>query len=50
MVDEDDRTVKEPPTMIPISRRGFLAAGLTLAGASATLAPLPDGPRSLDLH
>jgi dienelactone hydrolase len=50
MVDEDDRTVKEPPTMIPISRREFLATGLTLAGAPTASAPQPDGPRSADVH
>jgi cephalosporin-C deacetylase-like acetyl esterase len=49
-VDEDDRTVKEPPTMLPSSRREFLAAGLTLAGTSASSDPQPDGPRSVDVH
>ena len=36
--------------MIPISRREFLATGLTLAGAPAASAPQPDGPRSADVH
>ncbi len=36
--------------MIPISRREFLAAGVSLAGASAVSAPQPNGAKSADVH
>jgi dienelactone hydrolase/pimeloyl-ACP methyl ester carboxylesterase len=52
IVDEDDRTVKEPPAMIPLSRRDFLAAGcaLTSTVATASAAPKLDDPRPVDVH
>jgi hypothetical protein len=50
MVVEDDPTVKEPPPMIPISRRDFLAAGITMAGISSPPAQRPEGTRPVDVH
>jgi hypothetical protein len=50
MVDEDDRTVKEPPTLFPISRREFLAVGFALVGPSASSLGRPDAIRSRDVH
>jgi pimeloyl-ACP methyl ester carboxylesterase len=57
MVGEDVPCVKEPPTVIPVSRRDFLAAGLAPAGfslastmAAASTAPEPTNPGSRDVH
>ncbi len=57
MVCEDVQPVKEPPAVIPVTRRDLLAsalapAGLALAAASASgsSAPPTDAPRSADVH
>jgi dienelactone hydrolase len=57
IVGEGFRPVKEPPTVIPVSRRDFLAAGLAPAGlslastmAAAPTAPEPANPGSSDVH
>jgi cephalosporin-C deacetylase-like acetyl esterase len=56
-VGEDVRSVKEPPTVIPVSRRDFLTAGLAPAGlalssatASASSASTTVAPRPTDVH
>jgi cephalosporin-C deacetylase-like acetyl esterase len=50
MLDEPDRSVKEPPAMIPVSRREFLAASLSLAPTAAAAASQPTFARGVDVH